>query len=219
MTAQEIRKGLDVLRSYFANAKGDPHAITDVQLSVYLDGLARFTPAEFEAASRAWMRKSRWFPFLSDLLELMAGPEVDIATQASLAWAAVERAIPRIGAYASVQFADPAIGECVRQVFGSWPRACSLDPDGPAWAGRRKQFMELYPAIARRALRVSPTLVGLHRGTAPALIPHVEGLSMPTQLTSGDAGPVSRGDAPELLAAITGRVAADRAKSKQEHRA
>lgn len=201
MTAQEINTGLRVLRNFYAR-DGNPYVLNDVQVSAYLDGLAPFSAAEFEAASRVWMRRSKWFPALSELLEILRGPEVDPAIQAVLAWAAVDAAVRQVGAYRGVQFADPAVGECVLQVFGSWRRACAFDFDSAGWASRRQQFVGLFPTIARRGFACSPTLGGLHRDATPALIPHVEGLETPARLTAADTAPLSRDEARQALAAI-----------------
>lgn len=207
MTAAQINAGLRVLRNYYADKKGTPHALNDVQLSVYLDGLAPFSAPELEAASRAWMRQSRWFPALSDLLELLS-PAVSVADQAALAWTAVEQAIRRIGSYRSVQFADPPIGETVRQVFGTWPRACHFDFDSPGWTLRRQQFVALYPTIARRGGSAPVTLGGLHRDDRPALVAHVEGLPAPRDhaLTGPDDSPFTGDEARRLLAEVEKRT-------------
>lgn len=193
-----VLQTLDVLRAYYADREGNPYPLNDVQLTVYLDALHSCEPSKLEAAARRWMQQSRWFPKVSDLLEtLHEGPT--LADEALFAWAAVERAVRSVGAYRAVQFADAAIGETVRQVFGSWPRACGFDYDSPGWHERREMFLRLYPVILRRSPS-SPVLAGMHGG-APALVGHIEGLSAP-----GDAGklnaPLSREESATALASI-----------------
>jgi hypothetical protein len=207
VTAQDINAGLDVLRNYYAR-DGRAHELNDVQLSVYLDGLTPFTPDAFRAASIAWMHRSKWFPALSDLLGLLE-PEANPEQQAALAWATFERAVGSVGAYGSVQFADPCIGECVRQVFGSWPIACSFAYDSPGWSQRRQQFMAIFPVLVGRQFSYSPVLAGQHHriGGGACLIPHVEGLPAPRKQL-GDCGEPSPKEAGRLIGDIQRRFQA-----------
>ncbi len=192
----EIRAALKVLREFYADRDGSPRAMNEVQIAGYLDGLAEFDADELQTASRKWMRESKWWPALSDLRDQLV-VKVDTKAMAHLAWTTFERAIRRAGVYQGVTFADPAIGECVRQVFGTWDHACSYDTDSPGWAMRKQSFIELFPTMLKQATE-SVTMPGLFRQT-PLLIEHVEGLpelvppSVPS-LTSGVGElPVSTG--------------------------
>jgi hypothetical protein len=179
-----VRKTLEVLRQFYANREGQPHQLNTVQVSVYLDGLARFGPEELEAAARAWMRDSAFFPRLSDLLNLLS-PKVDVETLAQIAWARLEREIRRIGAYRGATFSDAAFGEAVRQTFGSWSAACRFDPDSPGWAIRRQTFMAIFKSLAHRADLAPVTMPGLHRDQPPALIAPSEGMPALPALAAG----------------------------------
>jgi hypothetical protein len=177
MTPQDaVRSTLTVLRNYYANRDGQPYQLNETQIAVYLEGLAPHPPEALEAAARAWMRQSAFFPRLSDLLQLLA-PAVDVEALAHAAWGRLEAEIRRVGAYRGAQFADAAFGETVRQVFGSWAEACRFDTDSPGWAIRRQTFLKLFPVNAARHHDLPPVvLAGLHRDQAPALIGHLEGL-------------------------------------------
>jgi hypothetical protein len=188
MTPQAaVRSTLAVLQKFYAHRDGSPHPLNETQLVVYLDGLAAYPPEALEAAARAWMRQSPFFPRLSDLLGLLA-PCADVEALAHLAWTRLEAEIRRIGAYRSVQFTDVAFGETVRQVFGSWAEACRYDADSPAWAIRRQTFLHIFPVLAARALEPTPVVLpGLHRDQVPACIGHLDGLPVtPPTLTSPD---------------------------------
>jgi len=195
-----VTRTLDVLRAYYADREGNPHPLNDVQLTVYLDALSACEPAKVEAAARQWMRQSKWFPKVSDLLELIQPLNAESA--ALLAWSAVERAVQQVGAYQAVQFADAAIGETVRVVFGSWPRACSFDYDSPGWHERKQAFLRLYASIAARQPD-SPILAGMHGRSQPALIGHVEGLPL---LPARQEAALTAGESKALLASIRERV-------------
>lgn len=177
---QHVRKTLDVLRNYYANRDGQPHQLNAVQVSVYLDGLAPFSPEELEAAARAWMRDSQFFPRLSDLLNLLS-PKIDADALAQVAWARLEREIRRIGAYRGAQFTDAAFGEAVRQTFGSWSAACRFDVDSPGWAIRRQTFCAIFKSLLHRTDLAPVTMMGLHRDV-PVLIGPIEGMPNPQQL-------------------------------------
>lgn len=209
MTADEIRQGLKVLRNYYAK-DGQPHALNDTQLAVYLDGLSPFAAAELERAARTWMQQSRWFPALSDLLALVRPPALDPAAAAQLAWTTFERAMRRAGAYRGVTFADGAIGETVRQVFGTWAAASQFDVDSPGWAIRRQSFLALYATFASR-VGGPVTLYGIHRDAVSMLVGHVEGLpTLPAASGEDDLRELSPAEASAAWAAITQRFAAER---------
>ena len=189
MTRDEIVRGVRVLANYYADAQGQPKALNDVQWAAYLSGLAPFTTAEFEAASTAWMRQSAFFPRLSDLLGLLLPPALAPEVLAHEAWATVERTARSVGAYRGVVFEDGALGETVRQVFGSWPAVCGFDVDSPGWAIRRQSFLALYPAaLTRHGTHGPVTLPGLDRALSPRVI--AAGRSV-RALPVGDAAPAA----------------------------
>lgn len=199
-----VRKTLDVLRNYYANRDGQPHQLNAVQVSVYLDGLAQFAPEELEAAARAWMRDSQFFPRLSELLHLLS-PKADVDTLAHVAWAKLEREIRRIGAYRGATFSDAAFGEAVRQTFGSWSAACRFDPDSPGWAIRRQTFMAIFKTLVHRADLAPVTLPGLHQTQDPQLIAPIDGMPRVPALQaaadrSGEVMATVRRRAAELVA-------------------
>ena len=174
MTPAEVRQGMAVLRNYYAK-DGKPHVLTDAQWAVYLDGLQRHSAGELEAAARLWMRQSKWFPALSDLLGLIDGATVTPEQAAHLAWTTFERACRSAGAYRGATFIDGAIGETARQVFGSFAAACQFDLDSPGWAIRRQSFLAVYQTLHGRC-HEPVTLRGMHRHETPLVIGHVPGL-------------------------------------------
>jgi hypothetical protein len=163
----KVEKVLMILRNYYGK-DGRPLAMNDVQIGVYLSRLERFSAAELERAATAHMESSAFFPKLSDLLALL-DPPVDPKVAAMTAWTTLETAIRRAGCYRGATFADGAIGECARQVFGSWASACSFDTDSPGWAIRRQTFLTLYPSLAGK--HPEPvTMAGLFPHELPLMI-------------------------------------------------
>jgi hypothetical protein len=177
----DIRVVLTNLCDYYRDKNNQPRELSELQIAVYLDGLAEFSADALETAARVWMRKSRWFPALSDLRALLEEPEPNWTELAHVAWTTFERAIGRAGIYSGVTFEDPAIGEAVRQAFGSWEHACSYDRDSPGWAIRRQTFLAVFPSVARKAT-TPVTLRGISRYDKPLLIAHVEGFPEPARL-------------------------------------
>lgn len=175
-TADEIRVVLRNLRDYYRDKDQQPRALSEFQIAVYLDGLGEFTAEQLAHAARQWMRESKWFPALSDLRGLLVKP-MDWQTAALMAWTTFERAIRQAGIYRGVTFADTAIGEAVRQTFGSWECACSFDRDSPGWTIRRQTFLGLFQHIAQNLHHDGPvTLHGLGQADRPLLIESVAGL-------------------------------------------
>lgn len=197
MTPAEVRQGLTLIRNYYAK-DGKPHPLNDAQWGVYIAGMSNISAGQLEAACHAWMRTSKWFPALSDLIEMIEGPRTDLTAAAHLAWTAVERAIRSAGSYRGVTFTDAALGECVRQVFGSWPSACGWDFDSPGWAIKRQTFLAIYPGISVRSGSEPVTLIGQHPKETPMLVGHVPGLPAPSRHEFEQLQP-SRAEAKQLL--------------------
>jgi hypothetical protein len=108
------------------------------------------------------MRSSKWFPALSDLRGLLVAPTVDWPAMALMAWTTLERAISKAGIYAGSTFADAAIGETARQVFGTWEHACSYERDSPGWTIKRQNFIGIFPHVAQKLTSHKPvTLRGI----------------------------------------------------------
>ncbi len=144
-----VKRTLDVLCAYYSDRDGHPRTLNAVQVTVYADALAKFSPERLESAARDWMKRSKFFPAVSELLELL-DPPIDHTVAAQLAWAAVERAVRQVGAYQSIEFEQACIAETVRQVFGSWSHACSYEFDSPGWAQRRQAFMAIFPFVVKQ---------------------------------------------------------------------
>ena len=126
-------------------------AVSPVRARLYFEALSDLTLAEVRAAARQVVKASHFFPKPADLLEAIQGSEAD---QAERAWAMVLRAMEQVGPYQTVDFADEAIHECVRRIFGGWPDACLMElSDAPF---RHAEFLKMYRALRRRHLVAKP---------------------------------------------------------------
>lgn len=193
-----VRRTLDVLRDYYADKDGNKRVMNTTQIGFYVSALARYSPEELRTAAQAWIAKSKFFPAVSDLLELL-NPPTDMTALAHQAWATVEAAIRQGGAYRGATFEQGAIGEAVRQTFGTWATACSFELDSPGWAIRRQSFLAVFPVLARRE-HGPVTLRGLHANVEPYRVPLAAGL--PAGKALGEPEGISRPEAKALIGQI-----------------
>lgn len=211
VTSREVKQVIDYLRDYYADKDGRLRVLNDVQVHAFTNGLQPYTREQVSAAIAAWVKHSKFFPALSDLLALLE-PTVDATAQAHLAWTTVERAIRSAGVYRGVTFANGAIGETVKQVFGSWREACSYDMDSPGWAIRRQTFLQVFPALQARDRGRPVTLRGIGEIDAPQAIGAVVGLPAPVLRPALEDGhELSPAEASKALADITQRFLAKKA--------
>ena len=88
---------------------------------------------------------------LPDLMEALEGSKREQAVEA---WLEVDKAIQRIGTYATVRFSDPVIMSCI-EAMGGWEELGKVTSN--EWKWKRKEFENLYPIMARR--RVHPEML------------------------------------------------------------
>jgi hypothetical protein len=188
-TADDIKAVLAALRNHYADPRtGKPHLMNPTQISVYTNGLVEFDNDAIRAAAARWMQTNRFFPALCELRELLGCVNRSPKELAILAWAAVEKAIRQAGTYRGATFADPAIGEAVRQTFGSWEHACSYDRDSPGWHSRKLTFLAIFPMMIHTATE-PVTMTGLSQGyDPPLLVHHVDGMPAPPKALSAPGG-------------------------------
>lgn len=203
---------LDFLRALcecFPDQQGNPRVMTETQIAMYGKRLANYDNATLTAALETHMARSKWFPSLAELVEILE-PQVDTKALAELAWASVLTAIRRGGVYRGATFETGAVGEAMRQVFGSWSAACSFDTDSPGWTVRRQSFLAIFPTLLSRAIE-PVTLPGLHGSDRPYQVPALQGAPVVAALPAHDPQ-LSRDEAVGLLAALAKRRDAERRK-------
>lgn len=187
----------------FTDQHGNPRVMTETQIAMYAKRLSVYDRATLVAALERHMERSKWFPALSELVDLIE-PKADAKALAELAWLSVQSAMRRGGIYRGATFTTGAVGEAVRLVFGSWADACSMEVDSFAWSQRRGQFLTILPGLLER--NIPPvTLGGLHRGD-PYVVPALEGAPVVAALPAHEQHPqLSRDEAKGVLAAMAAR--------------
>jgi hypothetical protein len=203
-----VQKFLQVLCVFYPS-QGKPHVMNDTQIEVYLSALSRFTPEQLDRAGKQYMLTGKFFPALSELMELLE-PKADLKDAAHMAWALFERTMRSVGSYRSVRFENGAVGETIRQVFGTWGAAGQFDTTSATWAIKRQTFLATFQRLAPQAIPPT-TLGGQHRDAEVVTVPLMAGLPHVPALTSGQpskealSGPLSRDEAKGLLAAMAAR--------------
>lgn len=132
--------------------------LTPVKQALYFEAL-RDLPIELVVrALNLATRKCTFMPKPAELRKLAVGDDEDAAEKA---WMAFQGAMRAIGSYTSLITADPALGETISTVFGSWPAACGADLSPEMWASKRKEFGRVYRVLVNRELVGARYLPGL----------------------------------------------------------
>lgn len=114
--------------------------ISDAVISIYWDALKEFDIVAIDKAFKLHLKSDtgQFMPKVSDISKLIDGSSTDLAI---IAWTEVEKAIGRVGAYASVVFAD-AITQAVVRDMGSWSGLCHKSIDEMPFIA--KEFQQRY---------------------------------------------------------------------------
>lgn len=115
----------------------------------------------FEDVARALnhaIKTCTFFPRPAELRTFVLGDGEDV-TEA--AWMIVRRAMREAGGYASLVCPDPALGDTISALWGSWPAACACELTPEMWAAKRKEFGRVYRVLRGRQLDGVRYLAGL----------------------------------------------------------
>jgi hypothetical protein len=123
--------------------------LSEAMIRVYAVGLGDLTYEQVRAAMGTLLRESTFWPSVADLRRVAAGSSPEDA--AILAWVGLRRAAGEVGAWASLEAEDGAVGDALVAVFGSWPAFCRLE-EGPEMHTRRQEFLAAYRAARLRRL-------------------------------------------------------------------
>lgn len=180
----EFRQRLIGLAEVF-DAKMSPQRV-----ALYFEAL-RDLPfdAVVTALSRA-VQTCTFLPRPAELRTLVLGDDED---HAEAGWMAMRAAFHTVGAYASLATSDPALGETITALFGTWPHACSQEFSPEMWSSKRKEFGRIYRVLRDRRLTGTRYLAGICEQQNAG---HPEWLRFVTVGVIGPAGEISqlRGD-------------------------
>lgn len=153
------RKGLAV----GALAEMFGRRLTDAALDMYVAALEGIPAEAIERAAQEMASTGDAFPPPARLRE--AAGDARPADRATLAFAALERAIGEVGYYKSPNFDDPLINATVR-MLGGWERVCEM-PGEEFDKWYRKEFERTYQTLSRTGVgdEAAAPLVGFHERT------------------------------------------------------
>ena len=137
--------------------------LTERALLLRWQAVRRFGMDKIEEAIKKHLATSRFFPKISELLDLLQGTgENELADRASLAWDEFINGMEMVGRYQSVRFTDKIVNAIVHE-WGGWESVCSLEWDDLKY--KRGEFVSLYRALAKRDPKTLPQkCVGLIEG-------------------------------------------------------
>lgn len=119
--------------------------LSETQFGLYLSALDELDDEGFERAVALALKRCKFFPKPSELLELAV--EQSAGDRGIVAFTELKGAIAAHGAYASVDFEDAVINAVVRGM-GGWVRMCAMPAEEfELWA--RKEFERQYAAFLR----------------------------------------------------------------------
>jgi len=146
---------------------------------LYFDVLSTMTDEEFDSSVKHLMATYKYntLPKPADILESVKG---DPEAQAMFAIEALERAMRDHGAYESVTFQDPILGEIVANHDGGWIGLCACTLD--EWTWIKKDFIKMYKArLSSGNYGIEPVaLIGKHEDSGNTKVKPV--------LIGGDTG-------------------------------
>lgn len=117
--------------------------------ALYFEALRDLPFEKVAQALNQAARVCKFFPKPAELRAIIVGDAEDAAEGA---WMIFRKAMSAVGGYSSLVTANPALGETILAVFGSWPQACSLELSPEMWASKRKEFGRVYRVVAGRSL-------------------------------------------------------------------
>ena len=118
-----------------------------LRVEIYFGALKEFEITEVEQAIYLAIGTLKFYPKPVELIELMTGNLEDIS---ALAWTDF---LHGLNGWHSVRFEDKIITATILAIFPSWFEACQLTLTELSF--KRKEFIEVYKAIARNPQRVA----------------------------------------------------------------
>lgn len=141
--------------------------VTDFTLGVWWEACQPFDLEQVRKALTAHAmdpERGQFPPRPADLVRQLQGTHTD---RALLAWGKVYAAIGSIGAYASPDFADPAVHQAIVDM-GGWPALCRSQVDELPFL--QKRFCDAFRTYAKRGAPDAPLrLAGEHEQANVAL--------------------------------------------------
>jgi hypothetical protein len=119
--------------------------VSEDRAKIYWDILKGYSDIEIKKAVIGSIRGLKFFPKISEIIEMIEGK---IEDEAEIAWLVLKRKIESYGGYRSVSFPNnPAIGSVV-EALGGWIGICDITVAEEKWV--KKEFIKLYPIMKKK---------------------------------------------------------------------
>ena len=126
-------KSLNSLESAF------DEKLSEDRVKIYWNILKGYSDEEMKKATVGSIRELKFFPKISEIIEIIEGSSED---EAELAWLCFKNKLETKGAYLSVSFPQyPAIGSVV-EALGGWVKMAEMTFKEEKWV--KKEFLKLY---------------------------------------------------------------------------
>ena len=135
----------ETIRDCFQLLEADYGKQTNQKKELWGEMFKKYTDKQLTKAVGDFLRIGKFFPKVSDIIELVEGTSED---EAELAWLSLIEKMESKGHYQSVSFSKyPAIGAVI-EGLGGWLYICDMKIDEKKWA--KKEFIKLYPIMKKR---------------------------------------------------------------------
>jgi len=132
-------KSLNSLESAFGEK------ISEDRAKIYWDMLKGYSDIEIKKAVVGSIRGLKFFPKISEIIEIIEGK---IEDEAEIAWLILKEKIGRYDGYISVSFPEnPVIGSAV-EALGGWIKICETTVEEEKWV--KREFIKLYPIMKKK---------------------------------------------------------------------
>ena len=119
--------------------------ISEDRAKIYWNILKGYSDLEMKKAVIGSIRSLKFFPKISEIIEIIEGK---IKDEAEIAWLILKEKIERYDGYISVSFPEnPAIGSVV-EALGGWVKICDIPIKEEKWV--KKEFIKLYPIMKKK---------------------------------------------------------------------
>ena len=116
--------------------------VSEDRTKIYWDILKGYSDLNIKKAVIKSIRELKFFPKVSEIIEMIEG---NIEDEAEIAWLILKEKIERHDGYMSVSFPEnPVIGSVV-EALGGWIRICDTTVKEEKWV--KKEFIKLYPIV------------------------------------------------------------------------
>ena len=133
-------KSLNSLESAFGEK------LSEDRTKIYWDMLRGYSDIEIKKAVVKSIRELKFFPKISEIIEMIEGK---IEDEAEIAWLLLKEKIERYGGYMSVSFSEnPVIGSVI-EALGGWIKISDTKIEEEKWV--KKEFIKLYPIMKKKS--------------------------------------------------------------------